>query len=178
MTDCNNHLHTLSKKKKFWISSFLAKIKGGKSHNAKNEQNFAPTEISGRKSGRRVQKSSGYIIRPHFIPYFKDFKFESKTKKLWSFKVSTLPKLQKHVCPPPFGSEPPFSTGFSWDDTMSFWKKNHHFLYKNVYKFWKKNDKKCLKNLNKCQKNAWKTLIKTRCFFLHQNVFPTFQYSV
>ena len=31
--DCNNHLHTLSKKKIFfWISSFLAKIKGGAGH--------------------------------------------------------------------------------------------------------------------------------------------------
>ena len=102
MPDCNNHLHTLSKKKKIVNFISFGENKGGqgKSHNAKNEQNFAPTEISGQKSGWRVQKSAGYIIRPHFTPPFKDFKFGSKTKKLWSFKVSTFPKFQKHVCPP------------------------------------------------------------------------------
>ena len=97
MPDCNNHSHTLKKKKVLNFIIFGENKGGGKSLNAKNEQNFAPTEISGRKIGRRVQKSAGSIIRPHFIPPFKDIKFGSKKKKLWSFKVSTFPKFQKHV---------------------------------------------------------------------------------
>ena len=101
MPDSNNHLFTLSKKKKkFWISSFLAKIKGGKSHNAKNEQNFAPTEISGRKSGRRIQNSAGYIIRPHFIPPFKDFKFESKKNNYVTLKSVNSNFLKNKIAPP------------------------------------------------------------------------------
>ena len=39
--DCNNHLHTLSKiKKKIWISSFLAKTKGGAGHLVRKKHTF------------------------------------------------------------------------------------------------------------------------------------------
>ena len=41
MPDCNNNLHTLSKKKKnFRISSFLAKTKGGAGHLVRKKHTF------------------------------------------------------------------------------------------------------------------------------------------
>ena len=57
MADCNNYLHTLSKKKEFLNFIIFGENKGGgRSPSAPKKQNFGPTEISDRWGGRRVQK--------------------------------------------------------------------------------------------------------------------------
>jgi hypothetical protein len=86
MATSRQHMRAVLSKKKTKVLNFIifGENKGGlaKSHNAKNEQNFAPTEISGRKSGRRIQNSAGYIIRPHFIPPLQGFYIWIKNKKV------------------------------------------------------------------------------------------------
>ena len=117
----------LKKKKNFILTPLPKKIKGGASHiMPKMSKILRWHKFLAKKVAGGVQNSAGYTIRPHFISPFKDFKFGSKTKKLWSFKVSTFPKFQKHVChppPSPFGSKGPFSTGFSWDVERKYLKK-------------------------------------------------------
>ena len=100
MIRCDNHLHTKNKIF-FWISSFLAKTKGGgRSPSAKKTHFFGPTEISGRLCGRRSQNLAGWKIIVALAGIFKDFSFESKTKKLCHFKVSQFEIFEKQGCPP------------------------------------------------------------------------------
>ena len=101
------YVHALNKKKIFFFASPLSdqKIKGGQdwSPSGGTTHFWGQTEISGRWGGQGIQKSVGCEIWSHFMPLFKDFKFESKTKKWCQFKVSKFPKFKKHVCPPPWG---------------------------------------------------------------------------
>ncbi len=103
----NTHVHTLSKKIFFfWISSFLAKTKGGtRSPSAKKTHFFGPTKISGRLCGRRSQNLAGWKKIVGLAGVFKDFLFESKTKKLCHFKVSQFEIFEKQGCPPPLWNE-------------------------------------------------------------------------
>ena len=55
MTDCNNHLHTLSKKNVFEFHHFWRKQRGASHLVAKKKQFFGLTKISGRGS----QNSTG-----------------------------------------------------------------------------------------------------------------------
>ena len=117
MADCKNYLHTLSKKKtNFWISSFLAKIKGGRSPSTQKKQKFGPTEISGRCGGRTVQKSAEWQFRPYCTPILKEFSFQSKTKKVMLIESYVMPKNQKSwLPPPPFGTQCSISEAVFWD---------------------------------------------------------------
>ena len=60
MADCNNYLHTLSKKKKVFLNFIIfgENKGGGRSPSAQKKQNFGPTKISGRWGDQRVQKST------------------------------------------------------------------------------------------------------------------------
>ena len=99
---CNNYLHTLSKKKKFfWISSFLAKTKeGGRSPSAEKTHFFGATKISGRWGGRRSQNLAGWRKIVGLAGSSKDLFFEWKTKKLCYFKVSQFEIFEKQGWPP------------------------------------------------------------------------------
>ena len=58
MADCNNYLHTLSKKKLFLTFIIFGENKGRQVTKCPKKQNFGPTEVSGRWGGQRVQKST------------------------------------------------------------------------------------------------------------------------
>ena len=89
------HICSYLKQKKFFFfaSPLSKKIKGGgyklhqfqfdfRSPSGGKTHFFGQTEISGRWGGRGTKKSAGCEIGSHSMPLFKNFKFESKTKKL------------------------------------------------------------------------------------------------
>ena len=83
------------------------KQRGGRSPSAKKTHFFGPTEISGRLCGRRSQNLAGWKKIVSLAGVFKDFLFESKTKKLCHFKVSQFEIFEKQGCPPLWNGVPP-----------------------------------------------------------------------
>ena len=109
MADCNNYLHTLSKKKKFfWIWSFLAKIKGGgqvtkcpKKAKFWANRNFWPM---GWPEGPKIGRVT---ISAILYPHLEGILISIKNKKVMLIESYVMPKNQKSWLPPPFGTQCP-----------------------------------------------------------------------
>ena len=102
MADCNNYLHTLSKKKLFfWISSFLAKIKGGAGHQVPKkskilgQQKFLADGVAG-GSKNRPSDNFGHIVPPSW----RNFNFNQKQKSYANWKLCNAEKSKIMVAPP------------------------------------------------------------------------------
>ena len=79
--------------------SLSAKTKGGAGHQMGEKRNFLGRQkfladgVAGGSKFGRIIKNVGLAV------IFNDFLFESKTKKLWYFKVGEFEISEKHGCP-------------------------------------------------------------------------------
>ena len=97
-------MHTLTKKTKQFLNYITI---GGKTHF------WGATEISGRWGGQRFQNLAGSQKNVGLAGIFNDFLFESKTKKLWYFKVGQFEIFEKHGFP--FETNANVRNTFTWD---------------------------------------------------------------
>ena len=101
MTDCNNHLHTFSKKTfVFWISSFLAKTKGGSHLVPKKVKFWANTNfwpMGWPKGSKIVWVTISAILYSHL----EGISISIKNKKVMLIESYVMPKNQKSWLPPP-----------------------------------------------------------------------------
>ena len=110
--DWNTHLHTLNEKTKhFWLWYHYWQKQGGAGQQVDEKRTFWATKISvwGAKIWLDEKKNVG------LAEIFKDFLFESKTKKLCYFKVGKYEIFEKHGCPPPFETNATVRNTCTWD---------------------------------------------------------------
>ena len=102
MADCNNYLHTLSKKKiVFWISSFLAKTKGGAGHQVPKKRKILGQQkflADGMAWRSKNQPNDNF---GHIVPLsWRNFNFNQKQKSYAYWKLCNAEKSKIMVAPP------------------------------------------------------------------------------
>ena len=113
MADCNNQLHTLSKKKKNLNFIIFGENKGGQVTKCQKKAKFCANKNFWPMGWPEGPKIGRVTISAILYPHLEGILISIKNKKVMPIESYVMPKNQKSWLPPPFGTQCPISEDLS-----------------------------------------------------------------
>ena len=127
----SNYICSYLKHKKnfFFRKSIIEKNKGGGAGDLVGEKrNFLGRQkflVHGVVGGSKNRPGANFGHVAHST--LRNFTFNEKQKSYASWKLCNAKKIKNHGCPPPFGTQCPYSPGLSWDVKRNISLEMKHF---------------------------------------------------